>query len=324
MPTIQRAVVVTEFGGPERLTVVEDWPFPKRQSGEVLIRLTSAGVNVIDTVIRSGAFPAKKLPKVLGGDAAGIVEEADEGSAFKVGDAVYAMTPWAMDDTEQGTYLQYASIPERYVAYVPPSLPMDEAAAVPTAALTAWQALEPLPLEATGRRVLISAAAGGVGHLAVQLAKSRGAYVVGTASKSNHSFLKDLGVDEALDYHDADVRALFLDNPFDVVIDMIGGAGSMAAFADVVKRGGVYVHVMNPKTDHAKLRDIIAAQRERTVRTHTVFVRPDGFAFCQITKLIQEGKVTVDVAAKIPLHKAAHAHSLLEVGHGRGKLVLTM
>src|SRR3989454_11712008 len=197
-----KAIRIHNYGGPEVLQY-EDAPRPKPQAGEVLVRVHAAGVNPIDWKVREGHMKdlwAHKFPLILGWDLSGVVKELGPGPAaagrFKVGDEVYSLP----DPTRNGAYADYIVVREPELALKPNSLHHIRAAAVPLAALTAWQSLFDTAQLQPGQRVLIHAGSGGVGHLAVQLAKWKGAYVFATASTKNQELLRELGVDEPIDY----------------------------------------------------------------------------------------------------------------------------
>lgn len=318
----QKAVVINECGGVGALKVVTDFPMPERKEGQVLVKLTSTCVNPVDTYVRNGAYAPKSFPKCLGGDVAGIVEEADGGSKFKKGDKVFALTTGFVEG-QFGTYCQYASVAEADLAYIPDSLPLDEAGAVPLVALTAWQALEPAGA-APGLRVFINAAAGGVGHMAVQIAKARGAHVVGTAGPNNVEYLKQIGCDEVVNYREQDAGQLYADAPFDICVDMVGGAEQMELlYSKLAKKGGWYSHILNRGTDQAVLEKLKQGEGEKP-NVHTVFVHPSGSQLAEIADLIKAGKVKPHVQSKYPLEEAAKAHAEVETWHVRGKVVLTI
>src|ERR687895_1223422 len=229
-----RAVAVREWGGRDGMELLELDPPPVAPDG-VLVRVRAAGVNPVDAKIRggymAGALPYH-FPVILGWDAAGVVEQAGPAVTwFKPGDKVYGYI--RRHHLQFGTYAEYATAPEGFWAHMPPELSFEEAAALPTPALTAHQTLEALGLRA-GESLFLIGGAGGVGHLAVQLANARGARVVATASDRNHGFLRELGA-EPLDYHDGDVpertRDLLSDSGADAAFDLFGPETREQAFA---------------------------------------------------------------------------------------------
>lgn len=302
-----KAVRIHTFGGPEVLTY-EDAPRPEPTAGEVLIRVHAAGVNPVDWKTRERGFRRKDLPMIVGWDASGVVESV--GSAvtrFKPGDEVYAMTDLSRD----GAYAEFVVAREDAVAIKPGSIGHVEAASVPLAGLTAWQAMFDTAGLTEGQTVLIHGAAGGVGHLAVQLAKARGARVIGTASERNHEFLKEIGCDEVIDYRTTRFEDAVKD--VDVVLDTVGG-DTLERSYDVVKKGGFVVSIIGePSQEKA---------RERGVGTARILVKPDGAQLAEIAALIDAGKVRPEVSHTFPLAEAAKAHQQSQTGHTRGKIVL--
>jgi NADPH:quinone reductase-like Zn-dependent oxidoreductase len=311
-----RAVAVREWGGRDRMELLELDPPPVAPDG-VLVRVHAAGVNPVDAKIRGG-YMAKSLPfhfpVILGWDAAGVVEQAGPAVTwFKPGDKVYGYI--RRHHLQFGTYAEYATAPEGFWAHIPPELSFEEAAALPTPALAAHQTLEALGLRA-GESLFLVGGAGGVGHLAVQLANARGARVVATASEPNHAFLRELGA-EPLDYRDGDVperaRDLLADSGADAAFDLFGGETREQAFA-VLRQGGRLVSIARPPPEPREGYEV-----------HYIFVRPSGYDLGEyVTPLVAEGRLRPHVEATYPLERAAEAHERLEGGHVRGKLVLTV
>jgi NADPH:quinone reductase-like Zn-dependent oxidoreductase len=302
-----KAVRIHEFGGPEVLRV-EDQPRPEPAPGEVLVRVEAASVNPVDYKMRNGGYvPQSALPLTLGRDVAGVVESApDEASGFKAGDAVYAMLA-----RDRGGYVEYVAVKAADCALKPERLDFIQAAAVPLAALTAWQGLFDHGCLNSGQRVLIHGASGGVGHFAVQFAKARGATVFATCSQDDAAFVRGLGADEVIDYHAERFEDRARD--IDLVYDLVGGETQDRSWA-VLKDGGVMVSTLN-EPDKAK---------EQAKHAHGVhyMAQPNGGQLAEIAKLIDDGKVTPTVAAVFPLAEAAKAERKLEDGHVRGKIVL--
>src|SRR5207237_3621437 len=240
-----RAIRIHKYGGPEVLHY-ENAPRPKPQSGEVLIRVHVAGINPIDWKVREGYmkdFWPHKFPLILGWDLSGVVDELGRGvSRFKISDEVYSLP----DPTRNGAYADYIVVRASALALKPNALHHPRAAAVPLAALTAWQSLFDTAQLQPGQRVLIHAGSGGVGHLAVQLAKWKGAYVFATASTKNQDLLRELDVDEPIDY--TQQRFENVARKIDVVLDTIGGETQERSWA-VLKKGGVLVSLVQPPSD---------------------------------------------------------------------------
>jgi NADPH:quinone reductase-like Zn-dependent oxidoreductase len=312
-----RAVTVREFGGREVLTaerVARPAPLPT----EVLVRVHAAGVNPVDWKTRAGHGMAglQTLPAILGWDVSGVVEEVGFGvTTLAPGDEVYGM-PWF--PRAAGAYAEFVTAPSRHFARKPASLGHVEAAALPLAALTAWQALVDTAGVQAGQRVLVHAAAGGVGHLAVQFAKHLGAEVVATARAPRHAWLKELGADEVIDY----TRQRFEDatGDIDVVIDLIGAQDDTdVRSVPVTRRGGLIVAI--PAGVPERLATVAA---QAGVRTTPFLVEPDSAALTTIAGLVDSGAVRVEVERTFPLEQAAEAHHLGETNRTRGKLVLTV
>jgi NADPH:quinone reductase-like Zn-dependent oxidoreductase len=307
-----RGIAIDRFGGPETLRFREDLPDPPVGPDTVLVRVTAASVNPVDWMVRQGhlanAYP-HHFPLIPGWDVAGVVEVLGPAvRGLSTGDEVYGYV--RRDDIQFGTYAELVPAPDRTVAHKPRSLSPAEAAAVPLAGLTAYQALtEALKLR-PGRRVLIHGAGGGVGTFAVQIARSLGATVVGTASPAGHDHLRALGADEVVDYTAGPVGEQ-LTEKVDAVLDLVGGD----ALLDVPNqlRGGLgpVASVVDPDT-------------VRRLGGTYVWVRPDRTHLAVLAELVDTGKLRVRVAATFPLERTADAHRMSEEGRTRGKIVLTV
>lgn len=308
-----RAISQQSVGGPEVLELVTvDRPEPVPT--EVLVKVAAAGINPVDWKTRSSGGMLGSPPFTVGWDVAGVVEELGFGvTRFAVGDRVFGMPRFPR---EAGAYAEFVTSPSRQLARIPDRLGDVEAGAMPLASLTAWQALVDTAAVEEGDRVLIHAAAGGVGHLAVQIAKSRGAYVIGTARADEHAFLADLGIDEAIDYTQEDVGAAVRD--VDVVLDLVGGQTGLDSLP-AVRDGGLLISVPS-RGDVGPLRE---AAGDR-VRVTGILVEPDRAGMEEIAALAADGRLHVRVARTFPLEQAAAAHDLSENGRARGKLVLTI
>ncbi|MGH8929544.1 MAG: NADP-dependent oxidoreductase [Egibacteraceae bacterium] len=307
-----RAVTQRQFGGPEVLEVMEvDAPVPL--PSEVLVTVRAAGLNPIDAVIRSGAFPILGQPPfVLGWDLSGVVSEVVPGvNRFKVGDEVYGMP---LFPRPAGTYAELAAGPSRQLARKPRSIDHAHAAALPLAGLTAWQSLVDIADVQPGQRVLVHAAGGGVGHLAVQIAKHLGAYVIGTVSASKQEFVRDLGADEVIDYRAVDFTEAVHD--VDVVLELVGGDYGTRSI-EVLRAGGLLVTVVERTSAELATRAHAAGRRFAGIS-----VEPDGAGLERLADLVDAGHLRVHVEHAVPLEDAAKAHALLESGL-RGKAVLT-
>ena len=305
-----KTVCIYSYGGPEVL-VYEDAPRPHPLAGEVRVRVHAAGINPVDWKIREGHVKEMlhhTLPLVLGWDVSGVVESL--GSAvtrFKVGDEVFSRP----DISRDGAYAEFIVIKESEVALKPHSIDHIHAAALPLAGLTAWQSLFDAGGLAAGQRVLIHAAAGGVGSLAVQLAKWKGAWVIGTASERNHDFLRQLGVDQPVDYET--VRFEEAVQPVDVVFDTMGGEVQARSWK-VLKRGGILVSIVSPPSAESAVAN--------GVRQALVFTQPNAAQLAEIAKLVAAEKLKAIVETVLPLSDATRGQELSERGHTRGKIVL--
>jgi NADPH:quinone reductase-like Zn-dependent oxidoreductase len=316
MTSTMQAVTQQRFGSADVLefqTVPRPVPLPT----EVQVRVRAAGVNPVDWKTREGSGMAGVLgepPFVLGWDVAGVVEQVGFGvTVLKPGDEVYGM-PWF--PRAAGAYAEYVTAPSRQFARKPSSVSFVQAAGVPLAALTAWQALVDTARVRHGQRVLITAAAGGVGHFAVQLAKHLGAHVIGTASARNHGWLAKLGADELIDY----TRVRFEEElgDIDVAVDLVGDADDTGLRSlRVLRREGLLVAVPSGVSPQVQ-----AAADELGVRVTPMLVEPDATALGRIAQLIDGGEVHVEVEEVFPLERAAEAHTRGESGRSRGKLVL--
>ncbi|MET7277348.1 NADP-dependent oxidoreductase [Kribbella sp. NPDC005582] len=310
-----RAISQKEFGGPEVLQVVEV-ERPEPLPTEVLVRVHAAGVNPVDAKTRAGSGVAGILgepPFILGWDVSGVVEAVGHGvHTLNVGDEVYGM-PWF--PRAASAYAEYVTAPSRHFARKPANLSHVEAAALPLAGLTAYQILTALADVQQRQRVLIHAAAGGVGHLAVQFAKALGAHVIGTASAGKHAWLRDLGADEVIDYTATAIEDATGD--IDVVVDLIGSETTLGQSIKVLTPGGLLVAVPSGTSP-----ELLEAAKQAGVRVAGFLVEPDGHALTEITQLVESGAVQVEVEQVFPWTEAAAAHQAQESGRTRGKLVL--
>jgi NADPH:quinone reductase-like Zn-dependent oxidoreductase len=305
-----KAVRIRDYGGVDVLTY-ESAPKPTPGDGDLLVRVHAAGVNPVDDKIRDGllkAFVKAPMPLILGWDVAGVVESAGKSvTRFKSGDAIFAY----MDLKRSGAYAEYAIVRESEACAKPGNLTFVEAASVPLAATTAWQALVDTAKLEKGQTVLIHGAAGGVGTFAVQIARARGARVIGTASATSIHFLRDLGVDEAIDYSATRFEDVVKD--VDVVLDPIGGDTQARSFG-VLKKGGILVSIVEPPDQ--------AVAKEKGVRAAIFLAHPDAVELAEIAKLIEAGKIKPVVSRVYPLEDARKAHEQIRTHHTRGKLVL--
>jgi NADPH:quinone reductase-like Zn-dependent oxidoreductase len=309
-----RIMTQRTFGGPEVLELGEA-PVPEPLPTEVLVRVRAAGVNPVDWKTRAGKGMARVLgdpPFTLGWDVAGVVENVGLGvTTLEPGDAVFGM-PWF--PRAAGAYAEYVTAPSRQFCRKPADLTFEQAAGLPLAGLTAWQILVDTANVQPGQRVLITAAAGGVGHLAVQVAKGRGATVIGTARTLKHGKLRSYGVDEPIDYTTTDVAEAA--GQVDVVVDLVGGSQDLVR---TLGPGGVFVNVPSAAPD-----ELAAEVEARGARFTRFLVEPDHEGLFALSQLVEDGDLRVDVSATFPLEHAAKAHAQGETGRTTGKLVLTV
>ena len=308
-----RAISQATLGGPEVLELVE-MPRPDPAATEVLVRVTAAGVNPVDWKVRAGGGFLGQPPFTVGWDIAGVVEELGRGvTRFQAGDRVFGMPRFPK---EAAAYAEYVTSASRQLARTPESIGDVEAAALPLAGLTAWQALVETADLQPGQRVLILGAAGGVGHLGVQIAKARGAHVIGTARPGKHPFLHELGIDEAIDYTSEWIGDRIRD--VDVVLDLVGDEASPGALS-LLRDGGLFIAVPSG-AGVERLRELAGGR----VRVTGILVEPDRAGLEAIAELLTSGALRVHVERTFPLAHAAEAHELGETGRTQGKLVLTV
>lgn len=306
-----KAIRFHEYGDPEVLRY-EDAPKPEPGPGEVLLRVHAAGINPLDWKIRAGyakGLRPTELPLILGWDVSGVVEANGPGATrFQPGDEVYSRP----DIGRSGAYAEYIAVREEELALKPKTLDHVHAAAVPLTALTAWQALFDHGGLSGGQSILIHAAAGGVGSFAVQLARWKGARVIGTASARHHDYLKRLGCDQVIDYTTTRFEDMVRD--VDVVLDTQAGETRSRSWG-VIKKGGILVSILGPPPAPEEA-------ASHGVRFALFLVRGDAAELAEIARLIDAGVVKVHVDAVFPLAEAAHAHELSAGNHVRGKIVL--
>ncbi|MDI9835662.1 NADP-dependent oxidoreductase [Streptomyces sp. KAU_LT] len=308
-----RAISQNVLGGPEVLQEVR-LERPEPGPNRVLVRVRAAGVNPTDWKHRATGGFLGDPPFVLGWDVSGVVEATGIGvAAFQPGDEVFGMLPYPYG---HGSHAEYVIAPVRALTHKPASIDHTQAGALPLVSLTAWQALVEHADLRPGQRVLVHAAAGGVGHAAVQIAKARGAYVIGTASAAKHGFLREIGADEAIDYRETDFAEAVKD--VDVVLDTLGGETALRSLR-VLRPGGVVVSIIPVGSD--EFPEEAARLGVRAVR---MLVDADRADMRSLVELIEQGKLRAAIERTFPLSDAAEAHALGEQGHVTGKLVLTV
>ncbi|WP_405110056.1 NADP-dependent oxidoreductase [Micromonospora sp. NBC_01405] len=308
-----RAVSQDSLGGPEVLKVVEV-DRPEAGISEVLVRVHAAGVNPTDWWHRATGGLLGETPVRLGWDVSGVIEAVGLGvTMFRPGDEVFGMPRLPQP---AGTYAEYVTSPARHLTRKPAALSHVEAAALPVAALTAFQSLVDTAEVRPGQRVLVHAAAGGVGHLAVQIAKAHGAYVIGTARSAKHAFVYGLGADEVIDYTRVDFASAVSD--VDIVIDTIGGDYGPRSL-QTLRDGGIVVSLAAPAEA-----DLASKARERGVRAGFTIVEPDHAGMRAIASLVETGRLRPEIEVVLPLEQVARAHEIGETGRTTGKIVLAV
>jgi NADPH:quinone reductase-like Zn-dependent oxidoreductase len=308
---IMKAVRTHNYGGPEVLKY-EDTPRPQVVAPtEMLIRVHAAGLNPVDSAIRDGQvkeiFPVK-FPWIPESDVSGVVEEVGGNvTRFKTNDEVFAL----LNPAKGGAYAEYVVVRESDVALKPKSLQHIRAAAIPVAAITAWNALFETGQLQAGQRVLIHGGAGGVGHFAVQLSKRKGAHVIATASAKNHELIFELGADEVIDYHAQKFENVARN--VDIVLDTIGSDTQERSWK-VLKKGGILVSIVRPPSEEMA--------KAVSVRGAMLQSRPDGAKLAEIAKIFDSGNLAPVIDRILPLSEARRAQELSQSGHTRGKIVL--
>lgn len=305
------AIRIHKFGGPEVLKddVLE---VPRPEGDEVLVRIEAASVNPVDYKIREGKFakaPDDALPITLGRDLSGVVEKPGPNARdVAAGQPVFALLGY-----DRGAYAQHVVLKKGEWALKPQNISHIEAAAVPLAALTAWQGLIDYGGLRAGQRVLIHGGAGGVGHFAIQIAKAKGAWVVTTCAAEDFDFVRDLGVDEAVDYKSEKFEDRLSD--IDLVYDLIAGDTQERSF-QVLKQGGALISTLQ-EPDKAKA-------LHKSIKIAHYMAKPDAAELKEIAGLIEAGRIRPHVQEIYPLADAARAEQALASGHVRGKIVLSV
>jgi NADPH:quinone reductase-like Zn-dependent oxidoreductase len=308
-----RVITQYTYGGPEVLTVV-DAPEPRALPTEVLVRVEAIGLNPLEPRLRAGEFPLLGPPPfVLGWDISGVVEAGSQTWRFRPGDEVFGMP---LFPRAAYAYAEVVAAPALHLARKPASLSHVEAAALPVVGLTAWQGLVDLAGVTEGDRVLVHGGGGGVGHVAIQIAKALGAHVIATASGSKQKFVEGFGADEVIDYTAVDFAEAVRD--VDVVLDTIGGDTVERSLA-VLRPGG---HLVTAVAEEDV--ELIAKYEAAGMRFSGIAVNPDPVALRGLVELVEQGRLRVHVQETFPFERVADAHRLLDGGHLQGKLVLTI
>ena len=307
---VMKAMVVHKFGGPEVMKY-EDAQRPEPKDDEILVRVMAAAVNPVDSYVRQGMFAKRGMdnrPAIIGYDISGVVEKTGANAKkFKAGDKVYSY----LSVMRGGGYAEFAIAKESETALKPKNINFEEAAAVPLAATTAWQSLVDEAKLNAGQTVLVHGGSGGVGSFAIQIAKARGAKVIATASTAHQDLLKQLQVDQAIDYTTTKFEDMVKD--VDVVLNCVR-AEALARSYGVVKKGGIIVSITDEpdQTECAK----------HGIRGSRLGAHPDANVLEELTKLIEAGKMKPIVSQTLPLADASKAHQQIETHHTLGKIVL--
>ena len=329
-----KAIIAEQYGGPEVLELA-DVDVPHVGPNGVLVRVHATSVNPVDWKLRAGwlsGYWKLRFPVIWGCDASGVVEQVGSSvTLFKPGDEVYGFKHGRVGETYRGTYAEYAVLPENMLALKPAALSHEEAAAVPLAAVTAWQSLVGLGRVKPGSKVLIHAAAGGVGVFAIQIAKSFGAYVAATASLRNHDFLRELGANEVIDYTQERIEKKLAG--YDVVLDGVGESVWNSSLK-VLRPGGklITLTIPTPRGPSGRLKffstaiaGVMSGVGRALLRGKAFLmtqVKPRGGDLEKINVLIEAGKLKPVIEKIYPLEQVAEAHRESERGHVRGKLVV--
>jgi len=309
-----RAAVYDEFGGPEKVQV-RNIDIPAIKEGEVLVRIKAAGVNPVDYVVREGYlkdFLPYSFPIIPGWDVAGIVEERGfSARRFNVGQEVYAYARRPV--VQYGTFAEYIVLPESYLAERPKSISWNETAGIPLVGLTAYQSLFDAGNLQQGQTVLILGASGGVGSLGIQLAKVKGARVIGVASQKNHAFMRELGADETIDYQNANLGAALkaiAPGGLDLIFDCASGETLEQSLA-VLKPSGKLVSILNQ-----------GQGLNPRINFEYVFVEPNAVQLEHLRDLVDAGRLNVHVSATYSLDEAVEALNQIQTAHTTGKIVI--
>ncbi|SDQ46576.1 NADP-dependent oxidoreductase [Carnobacterium viridans] len=308
-----KAVIIEEYGGKEKLKEAEV-PMPKAEAHQVIVKERATSINPIDWKLREGYLQQMmpwEFPIILGWDVAGeIVEVGSEITNWKIGDRVFARP----ETTRFGTYAEYTAVDDNLLAYIPENVTYEEAAAAPLAGLTAWQALFDYGKLAEGEKVLIHAGSGGVGTYAIQLAKSKGAFVISTASESNRELLMSLGVDQFIDYKNEDFTELLSD--VDVIFDTMGGEVLENSFKVVKPHTGRIISIVGDAD-----KELI---ENADITFNNIWLEPNGKQLTELAQLMEQGKVKSIIGETYPLTEKGiyDAHAMSETHHAVGKIVI--
>ncbi|WP_394139738.1 NADP-dependent oxidoreductase [Cytobacillus oceanisediminis] len=307
-----KAIIIEQYGTAEELKE-RKVPMPEMKDNQVLVEMHATSINPIDWKLRAGYLKNMlpfEFPIILGWDAAGVIAEVgDKVTSFKKGDRVFARP----DTTAHGTYAEYVAVDEKLLAKMPENASFEEAASIPLAGLTAWQCLVDFSEIKSGDKVLIHAGAGGVGSLAIQIAKSFGAHVASTASGKNKEFLKSLGVDHFINYREEDFEQV-LDH-YDIVVDTMGGEIQKKSM-NVLKKGGKLVSIVSPPDENLA--------KDKDIKAGFLWLEPNGKQLSQLGEMIEQGKLKPLVGHTFPFTEQGlkEAHELSESHHAKGKIAI--
>lgn len=308
-----KAIIIEQYGDANQLKEKDDIPVPEIKDNQVLVEMHATSINPIDWKLREGYLQEGvpfEFPIILGWDAAGVIKQVGKNvTSFQVGDEIFARPAL----TPNGTYAAYTAVDEKLLAMKPKNISFEEAAAVPLAGLTAWQCLVNFSEIKKGDRVLIHAGSGGVGSMAIQIAKSFGAYVASTASGENETFLKELGVDQFINYKEEDFEDVLQD--YDIVVDTLGGEILNKSF-HVLKEGGRLVSIAGQPDEKLA--------KQKGVKAGFLWLEPDGGELSELGKLMEDGKLKSYIGHTFPLTENGlkEAHRLSETHHAKGKIVI--
>ncbi len=317
LPETMRAVLLNGYGGPEVLQLGKVPLPPMAPHNEVLVKVEAAGLNPFEAKLRRGwlaqMFPLA-FPKILGCDVAGtIAAKGFDVSEFEIGDRVWGL----VDSMRPGTYAEYVAAPSFLIRKMPANLSFEQAAAVPTAACTAWYGLKTLADVRAGQRVLVQAGSGGVGSYAIQIAKHFGAWVATTASAANADYVRDLGADEVIDYASEDFRDRVQD--IDIILDVLGGEVGQRSY-EVLKPGGTMLVVLRGDQIEMQNRDANTAKYGVAAKIVAFSAQPE--ILDAMRPLFESGALKAPLEGVFALDDVVAAHTALDAGHARGKTVL--
>ncbi|MFD2247459.1 NADP-dependent oxidoreductase [Pontibacter ruber] len=314
MPEQMRAATYTEFGGPEKVSI-NSVAIPELKEGEVLIRIKAAGVNPVDYAVREGYlkdFLPTQFPVIPGWDVAGVIEDRGfSARRFAVGEEVYAYARRPV--VQYGTFAEYIVIPESYISIRPKSISWEEAAGIPLVGLTAYQSLFDAGNLQQNQTVLILGASGGVGSLGIQLAKAKGACVIGVASSKNHAFMQELGADHTVDYknnHVGEAVQAIVPEGVDLIFDCASGE-TLQQSLQALKPSGKLVSILNQGQD-----------LDKSINFTYVFVEPNSSQLDHLRELADAGKLRVHVSQTYTLDETVEAMKQIQTQHTTGKIVI--